>query len=163
MPEVNWWDSEPKWAPSGERPPTGNSGAVPTAATDTIEHGGRPTITVRPKNWWYTEPKWQPTQSASDTVGPVGRGETFGRGVLDSATFGTAPAIAGLSAAGATAQDPLPMVGDFPGLENPAQGARFDRVAMGLQHKRLKKNVPILQHALSQEPNSIPDTLSLGS
>ena len=104
MPDLTE-DDLPRYAPAPTRNMRGLTEEdlpryAPSSVKDTVEHGGRPVVNLY-----------------------VPKGEAAGRGALDAATFGTAPVISGLSAAGATAPEPLPMVGEFPGLEIPAYGA----------------------------------------
>jgi hypothetical protein len=135
MPEANWWDAEPKWErPAGAPSWSGGTSAAQAAPVDTVEHGGRPVAVIHPKNWWDAEPKWERPEGPSRNISG---GEAVGRGVIDSATFGLAPAIAGAAAAGTTGEQmPISMGGEFPGLETVATGA-----------ERLTRGVPEAQAA----------------
>jgi hypothetical protein len=109
------WDDLPDWTPD-----TSSSPDVTTAPS------GVPRITIRPRGSGYapstptnapvgvTATPWSDlsdwTPSSTTPSGPprdVGTGEAVARGALNAVTFGAAPAIAGLAAAGnATESDP---------------------------------------------------------
>jgi hypothetical protein len=125
MPSIEDWQDY-------EGPAAAPSDKGEARASDTAIVSGRPTITIRPRSAYKSVEDWEnyDPAKAPPPARPMTAGEAFGRGAIDAATFGTAPAIMGAAAAGAQGEQ-LPMVGDFPGLEIVAQGAqRLTREAL---------------------------------
>jgi hypothetical protein len=115
MPDLTE-DDLPRYAPPRSAP-------ARSMREDTIEHGGRPVIDLFVPKTEDDLPRYDASKAPPPPKRTISGGEAFGRGAIDSATFGTAPVISGLSAAGSTGEQ-LPMVGEFPGLEIVAQGAQ---------------------------------------